>query len=222
MQLLQRGAFLAIMMVPGTVLAAGPPPVGSPQGGPASAPHISTPASEESVKQLLQIMGIHQLLDENLRQVDERVTAGLQREYAGRNLTPEQEAILMRTRDKVAAVVKESISWEAMEPVSIRIYREALTQEELDGMLAFYKTPAGEAVIKKLPRLSQDMSNEIQGMLRSMMPKLIAIQKQSEDEMKLASPIVAPSNAPSDAHSPSVPASAPPTNPGASPNSPNK
>jgi uncharacterized protein len=46
--------------------------------------------------------------------------------------------------------------------MTIRIYSEALTQQELDGMLAYYKTPAGEAVIKKLPRLSQEMSREMQ------------------------------------------------------------
>jgi hypothetical protein len=106
------------------------------------------PASEESVKRLLQIVGMHKLIDDTLSQVDARVTAELQRSVAGRNLNSEQEAIVVRARDNKSAVIKETIGWEAMEPMAIRVYREALTQEELDGMLAFYKTPAGEAVIK--------------------------------------------------------------------------
>jgi hypothetical protein len=204
MQLLKRAAILGLL-VPGAVLAAGPSPVGSVEGRQTPPPHISMPASEESVKRLLQITGMHELLDENLRQVDERISAGLQRGLGGRTLTPEQEAIMIRTHNKISAVAKESIGWEAMEPMTIRIYRDALTQDELDGMLAFYKTPAGKAVIKKLPRLTQEMSEEMQRMFQSIMPKLRAIAKESEDEMKLAAPISDPASPSSDAGSPSAP-----------------
>ena len=230
MQLLKRAAILGLL-VPGTVLAAGPSPVGSVEGRQTPPPHISMPASAESVKRLLQMTGMQELVDENLRQVDERVAAGLQRGFAGRNLTPEQEAIMIRTRDKISAVVKESISWEALEPMSIRIYREALTQDELDGMLAFYKTRAGKAVIKKLPRLTQEMSEEMQRMFQSIMPKLMAIAKESEDEMKLAAPTFDPASPSSSAHFPLAPLSpipaplespAPTTTPGPSPRSSDK
>jgi hypothetical protein len=230
MELAKRFIALMLMQVSGTVLAAGSPPVGSMEGASVPTPHISEPASEESIKRLLQITGVHELLDDNLRQVDERITAGLQRSTAGRNFTPQQEAIMVQTRDKIYALVKESISWEVMEPVSIRIYREALTQDELDGMLAFYSTPAGQAVIKKMPRLAQAVSNEMQGILQSMMPKLLAIVKESQNEMKLATPAPDPTHPPSDARYPVPPAMtpvpfespAPAVNPGTPPNSPNK
>jgi hypothetical protein len=226
MQLLKQATLMTMTLVSGAASAADPSALASLDGRHAPAPHISKPASEESIEQLLQITGMHKLLDENLRQVDERVAAGLQRGIAGRNLTPEQEAIMLRMRDKISAVVKDTVSWEAMEPVSVRIYREALTQDELDGMLAFYKTPAGEAVIKKLPRLSQEMSQEMQRMLQAMMPKLMAIAKESEDEMELSTPASDSSNHSADAQSPSgAPSSirvplqspVPSTNPSAAP-----
>ena len=231
MELAERLITLVLMAVSGTVLAAGSSPVGFMEGRSVSPPHISVPASEESIKRLLQITGIHELLDDNLRQVDERITAGLQRSMAGRKLTPEQEAIMVQTRDKISELVKESISWEVMEPVSIRMYREALTQDELDGMLAFYKTPAGKAVIKKMPRLARAVSNEMQRILQSMMPKLVAIAKESENEMRLATPVLDPSKPPSDALYPSGPPSRTPVPlespvlgpiPGVSPNLPDK
>jgi uncharacterized protein len=231
MELSKRLITLGSTLVSGTVLAAGSSPIGSMDGRSVPLPHISMPASEESIKRLLQITGVHELLDDNLRQVDERITAGLQRSIGGRNLTPEQQAIMVQTHDKISALVKESISWEVMEPVSIRMYRETLTQDELDGMLAFYKTPAGKAVIKKMPLLAQAVSNEMQRILQSMMPKLVAIAKESENEMKLATPVFDPTNPPSEALYPSAPPSttpvplkspAPGTNPGLSPNSPDK
>jgi hypothetical protein len=142
MQLLKRAAILGLL-VPGTVLAVGPSPVGSVEGRQTPPPHISMPASEESVKRLLQITGIHELLDENLRQVDERIGAGIQRGLGGRTLTPEQEAIMIRTHDKISAVVKESISWAAMEPMTIRIYRDALRSGRIDApMRSLFATPS--------------------------------------------------------------------------------
>ena len=223
MQLLKDATLTTLMLlVSSAVLGASPSAVGAVDGRPASAPRISKPASEESIKQLLEITGMHKLLDENLRQVDERIADGLQRGMASRNLTPEQEAIMLRTRDKLSAVVKDAVSWEAMEPMTIRIYSEALTQQELDGMLAFYKTPAGEAVIKKLPRLSQEMSREVQGMLQAMMPKLNVIAKESAEEMKLSasdrpadaeSPLAAPSTIPTPSQSP-IPSANPSLTPG--------
>jgi hypothetical protein len=74
-------------------------------------------------------------------------------------------------------------------------------------MLAFYKTPAGKAVIKKLPRLTQEMSEEMQRMFQSIMPKLGAIAKESEDEMKLAAPTSDPASPSSDVSSPTAPPS---------------
>lgn len=189
MAMRQRLMF-ALVLIAGGALAASPPPLGSSMANhPVPPPHISTPPSVESIKSPLQIVEVRKLLDGIAGQVDGRVTAQMQGAVGGRNLTPEQEAILGRTRDNISALVKETISWEAMEAMSIRLYREALTQDELDGMLAFYKTPAGKAVIKKMPRLTQAISTEMQGMIQSMMPKVMAIEKQSEDEMKLATPI---------------------------------
>jgi hypothetical protein len=107
-----------------------------------------------------------------------------------------------------------------MEPIAIRIYRGSLTQEELDGILAFYKTPAGAALIKKMPRLAQAMSEELQKMLQSMLPKVTAIAKESDEEMKRAAPIFDPRSDPcKPAASLTTPAaSAPCQGPGLSPN----
>jgi uncharacterized protein len=190
---------LALVLICGTALAAAPLPPGSVPGRSVTPSVIGMPASEESVQSLLEITGAHKLIDEYLRQVDERIGAAMQGSVAGRNLTPEQEAILIRARDKASAVVKEAISWEAMEAMSVRIYREALTQGELDGMLAFYRTPAGEAVTKKMPRLMQELTIEMQGMMQSVIPKLKEIDKELEKEMKLAAPPLVPGNSPSDA-----------------------
>ena len=208
MQLAMR-TVLALIWAPTTLWAADPPIASVAQGTVAS-PHISMPASEESIKALLQITGTHKLVDDMQSRIDERAMAGLQSALAGRNLTKEQEAILLRQRATVSAVIKEQLNWDTIESMSIRVYRETLTQDELDGMLAFYKTPAGEAVIKKLPRITQEISFEMQRIVQLLIPKLMEITKASQEELKLATPGVDPCN----------PASAPCASPKVSPNPP--
>jgi hypothetical protein len=167
-------------------------------------------------------METRKLLEDMANQTDERIAVQMQRSLGGRSLTPEQEAVMNRAHDKIAAVVKETISWQAMEPMAIRIYRESLTQEELDGILAFYKTPAGAALIKKMPRLAQAMSEEMQKMLQSMVPKVTAIAKESDEEMKRVTPVsdprIDPCKPPASLTAPSA-LPAPCQNAGASPKS---
>lgn len=54
-------------------------------------------------------------------------------------------------RDEVLAALKESLPL-LMDQVSL-IYAEVFTEEELDAMLAFYTSPAGQSMIKKMPQM---------------------------------------------------------------------
>ncbi len=65
-----------------------------------------------------------------------------------------------------------------------RIYMESFTQDEVDGMLAFYATPAGQALIKKMPVAMQKTMEAMQQMMGPMMQKLQAIQSESIAELQ--------------------------------------
>lgn len=64
------------------------------------------------------------------------------------------KAVWDRTMAEMEVAFRESI-WEFIEEV-IPIYEQNLTEEEVDGMLAFYRTPVGQSVVKKLPKLTQE------------------------------------------------------------------
>ena len=62
-------------------------------------------------------------------------------------MNAEQDRIIAEFRGKVVELLRTELSWEKMEATYYRMYRETFTQSELDGMLAFYKTDAGKALI---------------------------------------------------------------------------
>jgi hypothetical protein len=66
----------------------------------------------------------------------------------------------------------------------VRVYQKTFTQQEIDGMLAFYKTPAGQAVISKMPAAMQNTMNEMQQLMGPVMQKMQRLQQDVVAEMK--------------------------------------
>ena len=55
----------------------------------------------------------------------------------------------------------------------------------IQGMLAFYRTPAGQAVIEKMPLVMQNTMQAVQERMGAMMP---AMQKMIAEEMEHTPP----------------------------------
>jgi hypothetical protein len=66
-------------------------------------------------------------------------------------------------------------------PELVKAYAETFTDEEIDGMLAFYETPAGRAVVTKIPSINTRMSGLIQSEMNALGPE---INKIAEDALK--------------------------------------
>jgi hypothetical protein len=66
----------------------------------------------------------------------------------------------------------------------MRVYHESFTQSEIDGIIKFYKTPAGKAMINKLPLVMQNVMNEMQEMIKPMQSKMMQIQREAIEQIK--------------------------------------
>jgi len=139
----------------------------------------SSPASDESVRQLLELTDAHKLIDAAKAQVNAMVSAALQDAAQGKTLTPARQAVVERMHAKM-------LNWDTLLPMYMRIYQESFTQDELDGMTAFYKTPAGQAVVRKMPLVMQRVLGEMQVMLKPMQEKIREIQQQTVRELQQA------------------------------------
>jgi len=145
-----------------------------------------SPASDESVRQLLELTEAHKLIDAAKLQVNTMVTAALQDAVQGKALTPARQAVVERMHAKMIAMVDGMLNWDALLPMYLRIYRESFTQDELDGMTAFYKTPAGHAVVRKMPVVMQRVLGEMQVMLKPMQERIQQIQQEAVRELQEA------------------------------------
>ena len=51
-------------------------------------------------------------------------------------------------------------------------------------MIAFYKTPAGQALVNKSPLMAQNMMSEMQAAMRPLMQRIGQIKREADQEIK--------------------------------------
>jgi hypothetical protein len=142
------------------------------------------PPSDESLHRLMEMSQTQRLLDSVAGQVDAGMQAGMQQALKGETLDADQRAVIDDMRTKIVAMFKEQYNWSKMEPLFIDIYRKSFTQSEVDGMIAFYSSPAGQAVITKMPLVMQNSMQMVQQQMGPMLEKMAAIEKDAIARIK--------------------------------------
>lgn len=138
-------------------------------------------ASEQSIREMLQVTQSRKMLDQMYKQIDQMMLVAMKQSLQGQNVTPEIQAQLERIQGKVWKTVQQEASWEKLEPIYIKIYSENFTQEEIDGILAFYKSPIGQSMIKKMPLVLQSSMREMQVFMQPVIKK---VSEMLQEEMK--------------------------------------
>ena len=136
-------------------------------------------ASEATVRELLEVTQVRKLLDGTIAQMDAFVDEAVKRALAGRVPTPEQQAILDDAKARSIAVIQGELQWEKLEPRYIEIYQKSFTNEEISGMLAFYRSSTGQAVINKLPVVMEHTMELMQDFLQRTGPQIRQIQAEA-------------------------------------------
>ncbi len=140
--------------------------------------------SEASIKQLLEVGRAHKLLDAMVAQMDAYMKQAMQQATQGQRMTPQIQKDIERRQAEMMAAMKELIDWNKLEPMYVRIYQKSFTQGEIDGLIAFYKTSTGQALLTKMPVVMQNTMNELQQMMQPMMQRIGRMQQEVVAEIQ--------------------------------------
>lgn len=144
------------------------------------------PPSDESVSRLLAATHADRILDQYMNQLDAGMQAGMRQALKDQKPTAKQQQVIDEMRGRIVAVMRETLSWNKLEPTIHELYRSNLTQGEVDGMVKFYESPTGRAVIDKLPAIMQQAGQAVQAMLPPLLAQLDAIMKDSVAKLQAA------------------------------------
>jgi hypothetical protein len=121
-------------------------------------------------------------------QVNEQVRAMMSSQIKSQmpNATPEQLAISQRFQDKLMDLVAARVSPEKLKPAMAKAYDELYTEDEINGMLAFFESPVGRSYLGKTGQLVQKTMAVTQELMRDMVPEMQRITMEMAAEIQAA------------------------------------
>jgi hypothetical protein len=112
------------------------------------------------------------------------VRSQTQQALSAASLSPAQQKVIDRLGVKVIAVTQTQINWAQVEPRLIEAYRNTFTQREIDGMLDYYRSPAGQAELTKQPRVQQLGLQFMQQRLIALSPQITQLEKEAIAQLR--------------------------------------
>lgn len=127
-------------------------------------------SKRQKIEQLLVLTNSASMMDQMFDQL--RGAIAQQRDML--NLSKEDSREMTNEIETVSfAMLRERLSWDKLRPKFIDLYAVTFTEEEVEGMVAFYRSPAGKAAIEKMPKLvgqSMAITNE---MMKDVLPEMM-------------------------------------------------
>ena len=93
--------------------------------------------------------------------------------------TSEQRATAQEIQDKIMGLMKARMGWDKMRPQYVKLYSDTFSDEEIDGLLVFHQSPAGRAMIEKMPLLMSKIMAMTQAQMGDIMPEIQRITKEA-------------------------------------------
>ena len=141
------------------------------------------PADDARIDRLLEVTRAREMLDATLPQIEASQQQMLAQMTAGRELDAAQQQRIDVLLASSSSAVRRALSWENLAPVYRDIYRQTFTGEDIDAIIAFYESPAGQRMLEKMPAL---MQNTMTAMQRLVVPMLQQMEHDLAAEVSAA------------------------------------
>ncbi len=92
--------------------------------------------------------------------------------FAEAKAPQDKRAMLERYQAKANAALDQAIGWEKLEPELVALYIEQFTEQELAGLIDFYRSPLGRKMLGKLPELNARSAQLTQARLQTAVPEV--------------------------------------------------
>lgn len=146
----------------------------------------------ESIEKLLVLSHAEKILDAVKPQFSMALKNGMDVALNGRKPSAKEQQVLDDFVAQSAHIMEEFLTMERLKPIYMQLYAQSFSQEEIDGLNAFYQSPAGNSMLTKMPQLMQGlmaampavmapMTQQLQQASKQMASKLEALQKNASN-----------------------------------------
>ncbi len=140
------------------------------------------PASKEDVEKLFEVMHIRdmmtQVMDMAVKQSQKLARDQMKKDFP--NMPPDQAAQMDRMMDDMFNGLPIQQLLQNMVPV----YQKHFTKGDIDAILAFYSSSAGQKFIKETPTITQESMQASYGLLQQYMQTTMQKVRQRAEQMQ--------------------------------------
>ena len=133
--------------------------------------HADDASKRTKITELLTVLKVDQVGKQIVDGASQQTDALGHREF-GTTETPDQQKKVADLHKQVVTLISPAVDWKTLQPEFVAMYSTAYTEPEVDGILAFYKSPSGQALLKKGPQIGQQSSQIVQTHMSAVQPQL--------------------------------------------------
>lgn len=128
-------------------------------------------------EELLNIMNMQDNIEKSFAMVKQMIPGQMAKMNEARGSTNMPANVVGHT-EKMMDMIAAELSWDKMKEDYITLYADTFTEQEMKDTIAFYKSPTGQAFIRKQPELMQRSMEITQKIMMQIMPKIQAMTEE--------------------------------------------
>jgi uncharacterized protein len=141
--------------------------------------HADDASKHAKVKQLFELTSMQNRVDQIRVSALAQARSFAAQQFASTGVSAQQDNQgVAAFYDQLNALVASNYNWTKLEPAYEEIYANLYSEDELDGILAFYKSPVGQAFLSKSPEATRQILQLSKQQFDTLTPQ---IQKLTQD-----------------------------------------
>lgn len=172
--------------------------------------HADEATKDKKIQELFAVTHVDHITNQMADNMLSQMNNMMKQQTAGADLNPAQHQIMSDFTTKVSGMVHQQLAWDKLKSQFTTLYANAYTEPEIDAILAFYRSPAGQTMLAKLPEINAKSQQLGQSEITTLIPQLRAMSQDFSKQMAAAATKPpAPTPAPAGTPPTSTPAARP-------------
>ncbi len=121
-------------------------------------------------------------MEKMMDQMKQQMPMMIQQQIQQMNLSAADKAKTDKLVQEMTAYVTDTFDWKKLRPEYVSIYAEVFNEQELQGLVDFYKSPPGQAFIDKMPVVMTRAMQVQQKQMGAVMAHMQELVKQMKSD----------------------------------------
>lgn len=130
------------------------------------------------IHEFFKVAKMDQLSSQTAQRMIDQMKSGAVQQLLGVSVTPDQQQKLDQFTQRMGKIISDALNWNDLEPQYTKLYADAYTEQQIDDLLAFFKSPTGQVMVEKLPTLMQQADAITQQRMAAAMPQIQELLRQ--------------------------------------------